>query len=174
MIPTIMNSLINYANGERILAAALIKREPQTVKNSLKLSLLRAIRSGKTAPRDHQNCEVDQPRFPNQNRFPYGLQRTLYHLGFGYRPCRRRHSETVDAGTRSRRLHHYHSARYRRRLCRHLDRSSLRGRELRRWLDHVDRGRDDFAFALSTDSQAKDVSDGDVGRATCAWLEDRS
>jgi hypothetical protein len=41
-------------------------------------------------------------------------------------------------------------------------------------LDHVDRGRDDFAFALSTDSQAKDVSDGDVGRATCAWLEDRS
>jgi hypothetical protein len=42
----------------------------------------------------------------------YGLQRTFYRLGFGYRPCHRGHRETVDARKRSRRLHHYHSARY--------------------------------------------------------------
>ena len=44
-------------------------------------------------------------------------------------------------------------------LCWHVDRPPLRGRELRRRLDHVDHRRNDIAFALSIDSQAKDVSD---------------
>ena len=33
--------------------------------------------------RSRPNCEVEQLRFHNQNRFPYGLRRTFYHLGFG-------------------------------------------------------------------------------------------
>src|SRR6266566_3103216 len=65
--------------------------------------------------RNRPNSEVDQPRSANQTRSPYVLQRTLYHLDIGYRPCGRRHSETVDAGKRSRRLYHHHSARDRRR-----------------------------------------------------------
>src|SRR5205809_2888780 len=90
----------------------------------------------------------------------YGLHCYLDYLDIGYRPCRRRHRETVDARERSRRLHHYDPARNRRGLCRHVDRPSLRGRELRCRLDHVDRGRNDFAFALSIGCQANVVTDG--------------
>ena len=136
-------------------------RISRAIKQNKELSNLLSEKSASQAGnRSPPNCEVDQLRFPSQNRFPYGLQRTFNHLGSGNWPCHWRHRETVDARKRSRRLHHYHAARNRRSLCRHLDRSHLRGRELHRWLDHVDHRRNDIAFALSIDSQAKDVSDG--------------
>jgi len=37
MIPTKMNSLINYSNRDRVLPAALIKQLAKAVKNSLKV-----------------------------------------------------------------------------------------------------------------------------------------
>jgi hypothetical protein len=57
-------------------------------------------------------------------------------------------AKRLTPGKDPRRLHHHHSARNRRGLCRHLDRPPLRGRELRRRLDHVDRRRDAFALVL--------------------------
>jgi hypothetical protein len=144
----------------RNLVPPLDRQPCRSIKRNKELRNLLSRRStSQAATRSRPNCVVDQLRFPNQNRFPYGLQRTFYHLGFGHRPCRRRHSKTVDAGKRSRRLYHHHAPRNRRRLCRHLDRPLVRGRELCCRLDHVDHRRNDITFALSIDSQAKDVSD---------------
>ena len=133
-----------------------LDRQPcRSIKRNKELrNFLSGRSSSQAANRGRPNSEVDQRYSANQTRSLYGLQRSFYSLGFGYRSCHRRHRQTVDARKRSRRLYHHHAARHRRRLCRHLDRSSFRGRELRRRLDHVDRGRDDFALALPIDFSA--------------------
>ena len=101
--------------------------------------------------RSRPNCEVDQLRFPNQNRSPYGLQLSLYSLDIGYRSCCRRHRETVDAGKRSRRLHHYDSAGHRRRVRCQLSRPGTRlvsARTTSR-LHRIGRRRDDPVALVS-------------------------
>jgi hypothetical protein len=54
-------------------------------------------------------------------------------------------------------------------LCRHLDRSSrYRQRDIRRWLSIIGAM---ILLLLYRLISGEGCSDGDVGRATCAWLE---
>src|SRR5438270_7854217 len=87
----------------------------------------------------------------------YGLRCSLNYLDYLRWSCHWRDRETVDARERSRRLHRYDSARHRGRAGRHVARSPFYGRELRRWLDHVDPWRNDPFAAVSIAFQARRI-----------------
>src|SRR5437867_10302889 len=96
----------------------------------------------------------------------YGLRRSFNYLDYSRWSCHWRDRKAVDAGERSRRLHHYDSARHRRRACRHVARSPFYGRELRRRLDHVGRRRHGSVIAVSIALQARRISKQAVASST--------
>ena len=114
------------------------------------------IRAARHAPKP-----ISLPMAPSQS------DRTRFIMDFSahsilwtirYRSRRRCHREIVDAGKRSRWLHHHDSARHRRRVRWHLDRPPFCGRKLCRRLDHVGRRRDDPVAAVSIAFQARRVA----------------
>src|SRR5262245_33690446 len=95
------------------------------------------------------------PKSIRYNSVHYGLR--IYSFDYCCRAYRRRYCETINARKRSWWLYRNDHAWHRGRVCRYLDRPHVYGRELRGWLDHVDRGRNGSVVAVSTD-QAQDVS----------------